>query len=115
MRRLADVENHWMNHHDNSSRRRYEAFRKLFRNRSLDALGSSDTEKDNLKRPEKAARRRYLRDYINWLRPHLGPLLWLFATAALVAGLDMAHPLFMRYIIDHVLMAQGVPDVDRLN
>jgi ATP-binding cassette subfamily B protein/subfamily B ATP-binding cassette protein MsbA len=99
---------------DHSSRRRYETFRMLFKNRSLDTLAVSDAEKDKQKRPEKAARRRYLRDYIHWLRPQLRPLIFLFATAVLVAGLDMAHPLFMRYIIDDVLLAGGASASSRL-
>jgi ATP-binding cassette subfamily B protein len=99
---------------DNSSRRRYETFRTLFKDRRLDALALTDTEKEKQKRPEKAARRRYLRDYINWLRPYVRPLLLLFVTAVFVAGLDMAHPLFMRYIIDQVLLTEGVPASTRL-
>jgi ATP-binding cassette subfamily B protein/subfamily B ATP-binding cassette protein MsbA len=102
-----------MKQHD-SSRRRYESFRKLFKTRRLDALALTDTEKEKQKRPEKVARRRFLRDYIHWLRPHLRPLLLLFATAVVVAGLDMAHPLFMRYIIDQVLLTEAVSASSRL-
>src|SRR5437868_11328271 len=100
--------------HGNTSRRRYEAFRALFRNRGLEALALTETEKENQKRPEKVVRRRYLRDYIHWLRPHSRPLIILFVTAVIVAGLDMAHPLFMRYIVDQVLLTEGVPASTRL-
>jgi ATP-binding cassette subfamily B protein/subfamily B ATP-binding cassette protein MsbA len=96
--------------HPISSRRRYEIFRTLFKKGDLDALSHSDSEADKKKRPDKPARRRYLRDYVNWLRPHLRPLILLLSTAVIVAGLDMAHPLFMRYIIDNVL----VPDASSL-
>ena len=44
-----------------SSRRRYETFRTLFKQRRLDALASTGADKDKPKRPEKAVRRRYLR------------------------------------------------------
>jgi ATP-binding cassette subfamily B protein/subfamily B ATP-binding cassette protein MsbA len=98
---------------DNSSRHRYETFRTLFRNRNLDSLASTETEKEKQKRPEKAERRRYLRDYVRWLRPHLRPLLVLMATAVLVAGLDMAHPLFMRYIVDEVLLVDNASVASR--
>ncbi len=97
-----------------SSRRRYETFRTLFKNRDLDSLASSENEKEKQKRPDKPARRRYLRDYMHWLRPHLRPLIALFATAVLVAGLDMAHPLFMRYIIDDVLLPEPASAESRL-
>jgi ATP-binding cassette subfamily B protein/subfamily B ATP-binding cassette protein MsbA len=97
-----------------SSRRRYETFRTLFKERRLDALASTEAEKDQQKRPEKAARRRYLRDYMNWLRPHVWPLVVLFLTAVFVAGLDMVHPLFMRYIIDQVLLTEAVAVSERL-
>ena len=89
-------------HH--SSRRRYEDFRTVFKKGGKEAMALSEEEKEKQKRPEKPARRRYLRDYVNWLRPHTRPLVVLFGTAVIVAGLDMAHPLFMRYIIDQVLL-----------
>jgi ATP-binding cassette subfamily B protein/subfamily B ATP-binding cassette protein MsbA len=99
---------------DHSSRRRYETFRTLFRTRSLETLALTETEKEKQKRPEKVARQRYLRDYVRWLRPYLRPLLILFATAVFVAALDMLHPLFMRYIIDRVLLVETEPAADRL-
>ena len=98
----------------NTSRQRYEAFRALFKNRRLETLALTEKEKEDQKRPEKAARRRYLRDYINWLRPHVRPLVIMFVTAVVVAGLDMVHPLFMRYIIDHVLLTEMASTASRL-
>jgi ATP-binding cassette subfamily B protein/subfamily B ATP-binding cassette protein MsbA len=99
---------------NHSSRRRYETFRTLFKEGRLDALASTEAEQEKQKRPEKAARRRYLRDYLNWLRPHLRPLVVLFVTAVFVAALDMVHPLFMRYIIDQVLLTEAASASERL-
>jgi ATP-binding cassette subfamily B protein/subfamily B ATP-binding cassette protein MsbA len=99
---------------DHSSRRRYETFRTLFRTRRLDSPALTETEKEKQKRPEKEARQRYLRDYVRWLRPYLRPLVILFATAVFVAALDMLHPLFMRYIIDRILLVDSAPAAERL-
>jgi ATP-binding cassette subfamily B protein/subfamily B ATP-binding cassette protein MsbA len=97
-----------------SSRRRYKTFRTLFKERRLDALASTDMEKDKPKRPEKAVRRRYLRDYVHWLRPHLRAMVVLVVVAVFVAALDMVHPLFMRYIIDQVLLTEDQTAAERL-
>src|SRR5579862_3792773 len=60
-------------------------------------------------------RRAYMRDYLRWLKPHR----WVIATVfvlALVAGvLDMIEPLFMRFIIDHVLLAKGLDAAQRMS
>jgi ATP-binding cassette subfamily B protein/subfamily B ATP-binding cassette protein MsbA len=99
---------------DHTSRRRYEAFRALFKRRRLEPLALTDKEKEQQKRPEKAARRRYLHDYIRWLGPYVRPLALMIVMAVVVAGLDMAHPLFMRYIIDDVLLTEGVSSTSRI-
>ena len=81
---------------DKSSRRRYETFRTLFRTHSLDTSTQNETDKEKKKRPEKAERRRYLRDYVRWLGPApAAAAQLLMTTSGVVAGLDMAHPLFV--------------------
>jgi len=71
-----------------------------------DSLGSSD-RKNGLTKEQKSKRRGYLRLYISRLWKHwpLVALLVFFALAA--AALDMVQPLFMRYIIDDILLADG--------
>jgi ATP-binding cassette subfamily B protein/subfamily B ATP-binding cassette protein MsbA len=99
----------------NSSRRRYEAFRRLVKQRRLDELAAAGTDQAPAKRPDKAERRRYLRDYVGWLWPHRRAILGLFALAVVTAGLDMIHPLFMRYVIDQVLLVDGLSPALRLS
>jgi ATP-binding cassette subfamily B protein/subfamily B ATP-binding cassette protein MsbA len=49
-------------------------------------------------------RREYLRDYLRWLRPHRYAVGVVFLLALIAAGLQMVEPLFMRFIIDRVLL-----------
>src|SRR5262249_49606605 len=53
-------------------------------------------------------RRQYLRTYFSWLWPHRLAVGVLLVLAMLVAGLEMIEPLFMRFIIDHVLLNAGL-------
>ena len=48
--------------------------------------------------------RQYVRDYLHWFRPHRAALSVVFALALTNAGMEMIEPLFMRYIVDHVLL-----------
>src|SRR3989442_744419 len=59
-------------------------------------------------------RRAYLREYVRWLRPYRYALAGVFALALLVAGLEMIEPLFMRHIIDRVLLNAGLDPTSRL-
>jgi len=96
-----------------SSRHQYDAFRDNYRLGGLDAA----TEKDAREPRERArgrARREYLRDYLRWLRPHRGSVIVLFVLALAVAGLQMIEPLFMRFIVDRVLLVEGVERSSRL-
>jgi ATP-binding cassette subfamily B protein/subfamily B ATP-binding cassette protein MsbA len=105
-----------------SSRQRYRAFVEDYkRGRLDDAAGSGD--------PGKAAggatppgptdqgrgkRRAYLREYLRRLRSHryaVGAII-LFALA--VAGLEMVEPLFLRYIVDRVLLDTELEPASRL-
>ena len=49
-------------------------------------------------------RREYLREYFRWLWPHRYGVALVFALALVGAGLQMVEPLFMRFIIDRVLL-----------
>ena len=59
-------------------------------------------------------RREYMREYVRWLWPHRYAVAALFALALLAAGLEMVEPLFMRFIIDRVLLNAGLDAALRL-
>ena len=100
-----------------SSRSRYRVFVEDYRRRRLDDTsggqdgkqadgadtgdGAAPTEPGS---PFRGKRREYLREYVRWLRPHRYALAAVFLLAALAAGLQMVEPLFMRHIIDRVLL-----------
>ena len=45
-----------------------------------------------------------MRDYLRWLWPHRYAVAVVFLLALVRAGLEMIEPLFMRFIIDRVLL-----------
>ncbi len=113
-----------------SSRRKYRTFVDDYRHRRLDdrledqkparkpetAGDASLAEKPA--EEKKTSRRKYLRDYARWLWPHRFGVGLVFLLATLTAGLQMLEPLFLRYIIDDVLLVEGLGTdarVQRLN
>ena len=96
--------------HPRSSRQRYRGFVEDYKHRRLDDLIASGNPSQNGKAPDAAAterrgkRRQYVREYLRWLRPYRYAVVGLFLLALLTAGLQMIEPLFMRFIIDHVLL-----------
>jgi ATP-binding cassette subfamily B protein len=104
-----------------SSHARYRAFVRAYRERRLD-----DTEAGKEPATESAAtperprlmrgkRREYLRDYLRWLWPHRYAIGTVFLLALLTAGLEMVEPLFMRFIIDRVLLISGLDTAARVS
>src|SRR2546425_1884637 len=92
-----------------SSRQRYRAFVQDYTQRRLDdgTVGESQPL-------DRGTRRAYLRDYLRWLRPYryaAGPPL---ALALLPTGLQMIEPLFMRFIVDRVLLNARLDTASRL-
>src|SRR5262249_21852077 len=59
-------------------------------------------------------RREYLREYLRWLWPHRYSVGVVFLGALLMAGLEMVEPLFMRFIIDRVLLNSTLDFAARL-
>ena len=94
-----------------SSRRRYRDFVKEYKLRRLDDPG--DEKKKDGDTP-KGRRREYLRDYVRWLKPHRVQVAAVFVLALVAAGLQMAEPLFMRFMIDRVLLNQALDTAARL-
>jgi ATP-binding cassette subfamily B protein len=89
-----------------SSRKRFRDFYQAYREGKLKTL--SDARREKKSRPAGDERKRYLWDYIAWLAPYRGMAVGLMLLALVVAALDMLQPLFMRYIIDDVLLAEGL-------
>ncbi len=105
-----------------SSRQRYRQFVDDYRRGQLDERIEAARKKSDepvpapapgpAPTPEKKSfwgiaagkRRDYLRDYIRWLKPHRYRIGLVFVLALAAAGLQMIEPLFMRFIIDRVLL-----------
>ena len=100
-----------------SSRLRYRQFRADYRAGRLDDPDdfgarlpkATETDHGSPEAPKKRAllsgdRKAYLRKYLHWLWPHRGAIAVVFLFAVIAAALEMAEPLFMRYIIDSVLL-----------
>ena len=68
--------------------------------------GDDDSPLDKKRRApqDKARRRGYLRQYVEELWPHWKMVALLVVLALLVAILELIQPLFLRYIIDNVLL-----------
>ncbi len=111
-----------------SSRERYRAFRADYRHGRLgdpadlrtsgpnggDPSKSQDPAAPGAKQPD-GRRREYLRAYVRWLRPHRYAVVIFFLLALTAAGLQMVEPLFMRYIIDRVLLNRALDPASRFS
>src|SRR5687767_10328367 len=115
--------------HPRSSRQRYRGFVEDYKHRRLDdestQSGDGRRSADGTKEGETASapesgrvpsgkRRQYLRDYLRWLRPHRNAVGVVFVLALLAAGLQMIEPLFMRFIVDRVLLNTALDTSERL-
>jgi ATP-binding cassette subfamily B protein/subfamily B ATP-binding cassette protein MsbA len=102
-----------------SSRRRFRRFVEDYRQRQLDERTEAE---QNGKPPDAAAgtgerrqkRRNFLREYLRWILPHRRQVAMVFILALGVAGLEMIEPLFMRFIIDQVLLNTELDTASRL-
>ena len=94
-----------------ASRRRYRQFVEDYRQRRLDEVAEREQGKE-LAAPGR--RPQYLREYLRWLRPHRPAVIAVFALGVTTAGLQMIEPLFMRFIIDRVLLATGLDLASRM-
>jgi ATP-binding cassette subfamily B protein/subfamily B ATP-binding cassette protein MsbA len=65
-------------------------------------------------RPWSGLKRQYLREYGRWLWPHRYHAAIVFGLALVVAGLEMVQPLFMRTIVDGVLLDRSLDTAARL-
>ena len=110
-----------------SSRERYRAFVEDYRHKRLDdstdagganrAATPATVEGGALPAPAKprSNRRKYVRDYLRWLKPHRYAVAAVFVLALVSGGLQMVEPLFMRFIIDRVLLNKALDAAARLS
>ncbi len=106
-------------HHLRSSRQRYDAFVDDYKHRRLDEVADTANTPKPLESAEpkaerKGKRRQYLREYLRWLKPHRYAVAAVFLFALVTAGLQMVEPLFMRFIIDRVLLNNALDSSARL-
>ena len=100
-----------------ASRQRYRTFVQDYKQHRLDDSTASGgkPEPPLPKGFPTGKRREYLRDYLRWLKPHRVEISGVFVLALLVAGLEMIEPLFMRFIIDRVLLNTTLDTAARLS
>ncbi len=104
-----------------TSRHRFRRFLQDYRARRLDDQPGGDTPAPddapgNLVRRwlRSGPRRDYLRGYLAWLKPHRSAVAIVFTLALVAAGLQMVEPLFMRFIVDRVLLNRALTNTERL-
>jgi ATP-binding cassette, subfamily B, bacterial len=104
-----------------SSRQRYRRFVDDYKNRRLDKLDDEEEPKPGEEKKEeksgaerKAKRREYMREYLRSLRPYRWSFVAVIGLSLCTAGLQMAEPLFLRFIIDSVLLNTGLDAATRL-
>ena len=83
---------------DRSSRQRFEDYVRDY----------SAPPKDGAPVAERHSRRAQLRAYLRYLRPHGRAVRAILFFALVAAVLDMAEPLFLRFIVDRVLLDTGL-------
>ena len=99
-----------------SSRDRYRTFVQDYQLRRLDASGSIAEVPRGAAEPAKSAtRRQHVREYLQWLAPHRYAIAVVLTLAFVSAGLQMIEPLFMRFIIDRVLLDETLDEGARLS
>lgn len=97
-----------------TSRKRYETFRQAYKEGRTDELAVSESLTKSPP-PPKEERRQHLRRYINWLRPHAPAAAVVILLATMNAGLETLPPLFLRYVVDNVLLAADLATGARLS
>jgi len=96
-----------------TSRQRYQQFVEDYRRLRLDDVAESEGRTGTPSGAAPGRRREYVRAYLRWIRPHRSALAFVFLLALVAAGLEMVEPLFMRFIVDKVLLAPRLTDAQR--
>ena len=93
-----------------NSRHRFRTFVEDYHKRRLDDQSATQPAKLGIT----MLRRDYLRGYLIWLKPHRKQLAVVFVLALIAAGLQLVEPLFMRYIVDRVLLNRALTAIQKL-
>jgi ATP-binding cassette, subfamily B, bacterial len=96
-----------------TSRQRYDLFVEDYRRRRLDQVAEAENRPHSGSPRPTGKRKEYVRAYLRWLKPHRLSVGLVFLLALVAAGLEMVEPLFMRYIVDRVLLAPGLLAAER--
>ena len=100
--------------HRQSSKARYDRFRRAFaegRTKELSLHEKVERDRDFSDedlRSKSELRKHYLRSYVTWLWRFWPTVVLLIILSLLVAGLELVHPLFLKYILDSVLLDDGL-------
>jgi ATP-binding cassette subfamily B protein/subfamily B ATP-binding cassette protein MsbA len=99
-----------------SSRQLYRGFVQDYKQRRLDeATGpGGDSPAPESQAKPRSRRREYLREYLTWLWPYRYAVGVVFVLALLGAATEMIEPLFMRFIIDRVLLNSQLDSTSRM-
>jgi len=92
-----------------SSKQRERDFRRSQGDKTTNLNASDPSNPDKKPRADKATRRRYLRQYRQWLWPYRWGLLTILLIALVTTGLDMVWPLAIRMIMDGALVESAGP------
>lgn len=97
-----------------SSRYQYRSFVDLYKNRRLNVADTRRAQSEDADKASETAGckartcRPYIQEYLHWLWPHRNRIVIVFVLALLSAGFQMAEPLFMRSIVNNVLLKKGL-------
>ncbi|HEX6558701.1 MAG TPA: ABC transporter ATP-binding protein, partial [Longimicrobiales bacterium] len=109
-----------------TSRHRFRRFLEDYRLRRLDDEASDGAQPSAVPAEKSAGtlvkrwlqrgqRPDYLRGYLAWLKPHRYAVAGVFTLALIAAGLQMVEPLFMRFIVDRVLLNRAIDTAQRIS
>ncbi len=96
------------------SRKRFADFRRAYAKGEVRSFTHDPSGKDDAKRAEREERRQHLKQYREWLWPHRRAIALMLGLALAVAALEVAQPLFMKYVVDGVLLQEGLSQSERL-
>ncbi|MCA9218534.1 MAG: ABC transporter ATP-binding protein, partial [Planctomycetales bacterium] len=104
-----------------SSKQRYERFRRAYQEGKTNELSlyrkkEKDQDfSDRDHRSKKDRRRHYLGNYVRWLWKFWPTVVLLVVLSLLSAVLELAHPLFLRHILDNVLLSDTLATAERIH
>jgi ATP-binding cassette subfamily B protein len=96
-----------------SSRAQHKMFVAAFRSNELDSEGPGGASTQISQARSARTRLSQLREYLRWLAPHRAGAGIVIVLALGVAGMEMVQPLFLRHIVDRVLLNPALDGASR--